>query len=88
MGQNLISRLVHSIFKKVRSAMNTLKPQGMPKYQNLYLGQGGGKVRVTQGGEAIVTGCFYDPDLASYMYWLDANGESVLVPEKYIKPID
>jgi len=58
------------------------KAQGMPKYQNLYLGKGGGKLRVKNGGGvAVVRNCYYEPKLGSYMYWLDANGVLVTVPE-------
>lgn len=65
-----------------------LKGQGMPLYQNLYLGDGGGKLQVKNGGGiGIVKNCYYDPALASYIYWLDANGVMVTVPEKNLEPI-
>lgn len=67
---------------------NIFKGQGMPKYQNLYLGNGRGKLRVKNGGGiGIVKNCYYDPKLASYIYWLDANGIMVTVPERNLEPV-
>jgi len=67
---------------------NLFKAQGMPKYQNLYLRKGGGKLRVKHGGGiGVVKNCYYDPKLASYIYWLDANGVMVTVPEKNLEAI-
>ena len=62
--------------------------QGMPKYQNLYLGNGSGKLQVINGGGiGVVKNCYYEPKLGSYIYWLDANGVLVTVPECNLKPV-
>jgi hypothetical protein len=65
------------------------RPQGLPKYQNLYLGNGGGKLRVKNGGGiGIVKNCYYEPKLGSYIYWIEANGVMVTVPECNLEPIN
>lgn len=62
--------------------------QQMPKYQHLYLRKERGQLRIKNGGGvATVTNCYYDPHLASYMYWLDANGVMVVVPECNLEPV-
>ena len=74
------------LMKVVDKLKLIFKGQGMPKYQNLYLGKGGGKLKVKHGGSVgIVTGCHYEPKLASYIYWLDFNGCMVPVPESYLE---
>lgn len=68
--------------------VNIFKAQGMPKYQNLYLGEGNGNIAIKYSGEiVIVKGCHYSPSLASYIYWVEANGVDIPVPESYLEPI-
>lgn len=75
-------------FRWWSSIKNKFKVQGMPKYQNLYLGSIGGKLQVKHGGGiGIVKDCYYDQSLASYIYWIDANGIMVTVPEKNLEEI-
>ncbi len=67
---------------------NLFKAQGMPKYQNLYLGDGCSNIMISYSNEIVsVKGCHYSSSLASYVYWVEANGVSVPVPERYLKPI-
>ncbi len=73
------------LLDKIKAAFRS---QGMPKYQNLYLGKGDGKLRVIYGGDiGIVKNCYYEPKLGSYMYWLDFNGAMVTVPEMNLEPV-
>lgn len=71
------------------------KQQGMPKYQNMYLGKNFGvgcAMRIKNSGElngtVVVKNCYYDCSLASYMYWVCANGVMVPVPEKNLELIE
>ncbi len=58
------------------------KGQGMPKYQNMYLGKERGRMQVKNGvGVVKLVNAYYDPVLASYIYWVDANGVMVTIPE-------
>ena len=64
------------------------KGQGMPKYQNIYLGKERGKMRVKCGGGVVtLVNAYYDMDLASYIYWADANGIMVVIPECNLEEI-
>jgi hypothetical protein len=67
---------------------NVLKAHSLPKYQNSYLGGGGGKLRVKNGGGVvIVKNCHYNPKLASYVYWCNAGGVMVTIPECDLEPV-
>ena len=67
------------------------KGQGMPKYQNMYLGQAKGVMMMQWGGsssEVVVIGCHYDTDLASYMYWVrpvEAMTVAFCIAEKHLQ---
>ena len=71
------------------------KQQGMPKYQNMYLGANGfgrgGSMHIKNSGKlngaVEVKNCYYDTELASYVYWVCANGIMVPVPEKNLEVI-
>jgi len=81
-----ISRLGDSVKK-------LFKAQGMPKYQHLYLsslsGQPRGKLQIKHGGGVgTVMNCFYEPKIASYVYWLELNGEMACVPELFLEEIN
>ena len=83
---NQIKRVV--ILRMWNKLTNIFKAQGMPKYQNLYIGGGGGKVRVKNGGGVVVLlNCYYESNLASYVYWCDANGVMVLIAERNLEAI-
>jgi hypothetical protein len=63
-----------------------IRVQGLPKFQ--YLGKGKPNYRVKHGGDTVTLfNAFYDPGLGCYLYWADANGAKVLIPEKMLEII-
>jgi hypothetical protein len=68
------------------------KAQGMPKYQNMYLSKNlgvGSAMRIEGSGDIVtVKNCYYDPDLASYVYWVHVNGVMIPVAEKNLQTIE
>ena len=60
----------------------SFRAQGMPKWQNIYLGKGDGEMRIKGGGGIVVLkNCYYEPRLGCYMYWVEVGGVGVTVPE-------
>lgn len=72
-----------------------LKAQGMPKYQNYYLGGNSNTnhhLELTLQSvprEVYVVNCWYDPKIASYVYGVGYEGskDRLPVPECYLKEV-